>query len=375
MAARVNAIAAVVTLLLFSGARVVTTPTADATAAAGFACPGRDVATPSGLASSSALTPATPRPSKSPVLQPLVDVPLPGGPRRFDYQSLDPSTGRLYIAHMGADQVVIVDTATEQVVGAIDHISTVTGVLVVPELGRVFAAAAGDHRVAVIDARSLQVVAYAGDIGFPDGLDYAPGTNQVFVSDESGGGELVIDAGTNDVVATIDVGGEAGNTHYDSVSGCIIVAVQSRNQLVTIDPATDQLLARYNLDGDCQAPHGFLIDEPRRLAFVACEDNARLLTIDLNTMHVTATCPVGGGPDVLAFDPAWRRLYVASESGVVSIFEEVGTTLTPIGEYVAPHAHSIAVDPATHRVYLPLEDVDGMPVLRILTAAPPPDKA
>jgi hypothetical protein len=31
-----------------------------------------------------------------------------------------------------------------------------------------------------------------------------------------------------------------------------------------------------------------------------------------------------------------------------------------------PHAHTVAVDPATHRVYLPLENVNGRPVLRIL---------
>jgi hypothetical protein len=39
--------------------------------------------------------------------------------------------------------------------------------------------------------------------------------------------------------------------------------------------------------------------------------------------------------------------------------------------YKAPHAHSVAVDPATHRVYLPLENVDGKPVLRILAPAGP----
>ncbi len=374
MAGRVNAIVAVFTLLLFGGVRVVTTPTAVASAPAELACGGRTVATASGSAPV-ALAPASPRPSNSPVLQPLVDVPVPGGPRRFDYQSLDQSTGRLYLAHMGADQVVVVDTATEQVVGTIDHISTVTGVLVVPELGRVFAAAAGDHQVAVIDARNLKVVAHAGEIGFPDGLDYAPQSHQVFVSDESGGGELVIDARTNDVVATIDVEGEAGNTHYDPGSGCMIVAVQTHNQLVAIDPTTDQLVARYDLDTDCQTPHGFVIDAPRRLAFVACENNARLLVVNLRTIHVIATYPVGGHPDVLAFDPSWRRLYVASESGVVSVFDEVETSLIPVGEYVAPHAHSVAVDPATHRVYLPLEDVDGKPVLRIMAPTPPEGEA
>jgi DNA-binding beta-propeller fold protein YncE len=261
---------------------------------------------------------------------------------------------------------VVFDTAAEQVVGTVGDVKTPTGVLAVLERGRIFAAAAGSGDVAVIDAETLAVIAHTGQIGFPDGLDYVPAVKQVFVSDESGGGELVIDATTNTVVMTIDIGGEAGNTHYDTGSGCILIAVQSQNQLAVIDPTTDRLVGRYDLDADCQTPHGFLIDALRRHAFVTCEDSATLLVVDLQTMAVTATYPVGDGPDVLAFDPGWRRLYVASESGIVSIFDERGSELQPVGEYRAPHAHSVAVDPRTHLVYLPLEDVDGKPVLRIL---------
>jgi hypothetical protein len=34
-------------------------------------------------------------------LKTVADIPLPGGATRFDYQSLDPATGRLYLSHMG----------------------------------------------------------------------------------------------------------------------------------------------------------------------------------------------------------------------------------------------------------------------------------
>jgi hypothetical protein len=40
-------------------------------------------------------------------LKQVADVPLPGPAVRFDYQSLDASHGRLYIAHMNADQLVV----------------------------------------------------------------------------------------------------------------------------------------------------------------------------------------------------------------------------------------------------------------------------
>ena len=36
----------------------------------------------------------------------VADVPMPGPAVRFDYQMFDPSSGRLYIAHMNADRQI-----------------------------------------------------------------------------------------------------------------------------------------------------------------------------------------------------------------------------------------------------------------------------
>jgi DNA-binding beta-propeller fold protein YncE len=171
------------------------------------------------------------------------------------------------------------------------------------------------------------------------------------------------------VRATIALGGEAGNTHYDSVSHCILVAVQTRNQLVASDPASERVVARYDLPGS-DHPHGFTLDEPGRLAFVTSEENGLLQVVDLRTMRVVASHRVGDEPDVLAWDAAWRRLYVASEWGIPSVFVLDGSAPRPAGEVRAPHAHTVAVDPRTHRAYLALENVDGRPVLRVLEPVP-----
>ncbi len=74
---------------------------------------------------------------------------------------------------------------------------------------------------------------------------------------------------------------------------------------------------------------------------------------------------------MLAYDQGLHRLYVASESGVVSIFDEKHRTLVPVASAkLAENAHTVAVDQATHRVYFPLQDIDGHPVLRIMEPAP-----
>ncbi len=303
-------------------------------------------------------------------LHTVADIPLPGRAVRFDYQAEDPRTGRLYISHMHDAQVVVFDTHTRQVVGRVPGTPGVTGVGVLPEGGTLDASVTGRHYVAVIDTDSLIVRATPGPIGFPDGIADAPASGRVFVSDESGGGELVIDAATDRVVTRIGLGGEAGNTRFDPGSGCILVAVQTLNQVVAIDPATARVVGRYLPEG-ADHPHGMYVDAAGRLLFVANQGNATLEVIDLAAMRVTAVLPVGDDPDVLAFDPGWQRLYVASEGGGLWLYRVLGRALVPEGRLELPHAHTVSVDSASHLVYLPLQALEGRPVLRILEGSRP----
>src|SRR5207248_4967520 len=140
-----------------------------------------------------------------------------------------------------------------------------------------------------------------------------------------------IDAKTNQVVTTIALGGGAGNSQYDPVSDRIFVTVDGREELAEIDPTTDQVVARYPLTG-CSGSHGLNIDSEHRLAFVACEENAKLAVFDLDAKKMTAIHSVGADPDVLAFDKVFGRLYVSAESGVISIFDEHGKSLVKIAE-------------------------------------------
>lgn len=294
----------------------------------------------------------------------VADIPLPGPANRFDYQSIDSATRRLYINHMDAGRTVVVDLGSEHVVGEIAGVPRATGVLAVPRHHAVYISSPGSHQVAIADDRTLLVTHRVGSIRFPDGIAFAPDAEKVFVSDESGDAELVIDARTATKRSTIELGGEAGNTHYDPVSHCILVAVQTRNEMVAIDPVTERIAARYNLPG-CEHPHGFAIDDGDRLAFVACDENAALVVLDLHSGKTLGRYSIADDPDVLAWDPEWRRLYVAAESGILSIWWLSGTILHSLGGIRAAHAHSVAVDVRTHRVYVPLENIGGKPVLRI----------
>lgn len=299
------------------------------------------------------------------VLRVVADIPLPGPAVRFDYQSLDSSSARLYIAHMNADQLVVFDTRKREVIANLDGFHRVHGVLAVPELRKIFASATGDHQVVVVDQTTLKTTARVGEIKYPDGLAYAPSVQRLFVSDEHGGSDAVINTTNNTLVSTIPLGGGAGNTVYDPIADRIYVAVHEKNELITIDPLRAKITARTSLTW-LDDPHGVALDVENRLAFVAGESNNKLVVVDLKSMQVGPPLSVGKDPDVLAFDPGTKRLYVAAESGHVKIFQEANRTLEEIGELHLPHAHTVVVDPKTHLVYLPLENLSGKPVLRIM---------
>lgn len=287
---------------------------------------------------------------------------------RFDYQAFDPSTARLYIAHMNADQLVVFDTAKRKVIANLDGFKRVHGVTVAPGMHRLYASVTGNHQVAAVDTRSLKTLGTAGPITYPDGLAYAPKQNKVFVSDEHGGVDAVIDAASNKLVTEIPLGGDAGNTVYDPVSGQILVAVHGANLLVVIDPVTNHIVHRIPLGG-ISKPHGIALDTAGHIAFVAGEENHSLAMVDLTTRRVLSTYQVGEDPDVLAYDHGLKLLYVSAESGTVTVFQKNGRSLTLRGSFEMPHAHTVLVDPGTHLVYFPLENVDGHPILRIMRPA------
>src|SRR3989440_9578588 len=56
-------------------------------------------------------------------LRVVADVPLPGSASRFDYQSLAPASGRLFISHMGAGQLVVFDVRAGRVIRSEEHTS------------------------------------------------------------------------------------------------------------------------------------------------------------------------------------------------------------------------------------------------------------
>jgi len=258
------------------------------------------------------------------------------------------------------------DTKTKTILATIGNVGHVHGTLAIPELNRVYASATATDEIVAIDASTLKIVARIPGGVYPDGIAYAPEAGKLYVSDENGNTVTVIDVRGNQRIATIELGGAVGNTQYDPVSKHIFVNVQGRRSLVEIDPDTDKVIDRIVLPG-AEGNHGLLIAPGLRLALIACEGNDRLLVLDLNSRRIVANFGVGREPDVLGYDADLGQVYVASESGVLSIFKVKATGVTKIGEgFVGSNAHSLAIDPASHEIYLPLKDAGHHSAMRVM---------
>ena len=88
----------------------------------------------------------------------IMDVPVrPAGAAfasqtpRMDYQTIDPARRTLFVAYMGADEIIVFNIASNKVQAHITDVRNVHGVLAVPELHRLYASATGTNELVVID--------------------------------------------------------------------------------------------------------------------------------------------------------------------------------------------------------------------------------
>lgn len=299
----------------------------------------------------------------------VADVALPGKATRFDYEDLDAAHGHLVIAHMNDASVLVVNLSEGSVAKLLPNIPVARGVIVGDDVGRIFVTSS-PNKLVILDSVSLTEIARVDTGSAPDGVGWDPVHQIVGVSDQGDGAvSLIADAGSGKRTQ-VPLGVETGNVVFDASRGVFwvsVVAASSPDQLVAVDPVTATVTTRLGLPG-CQGAHGLRLHPDGQSAFVACESNDVLARVELGSAHGVVTADTGSGPDVLSIDPGRGWMYVAAESGDLTVFDLNQPGLVAIDrEHPGDNAHSVAVDPATHRVFFPLmAGPNGTPVLRIM---------
>ena len=283
----------------------------------------------------------------------LREIPI-GGEGGWDILTIDSAARRLYLSH--ATKVVVVDVDANRVVGEITDTPGVHAFVALPELQRGFSTNGKENKVSVVDLKTLATVSKI-DVGEnPDAVAYDDKRGEVYVFNHSGNSASVIDPKNATVVTTIPLGGNPEFPAVDSGQGRVYINLEDKSEVAVIDAAKHEVVAHWPL-APGKEPTGLALDAAHHRLFSTCH-NQMLTMLDTDSGKVVATTPIGTGVDGCAFDAATQLVFASCGEGVTNIVrEEAPDKLTEVQTLQTQRgARTIALDPKTHRIYLPTAD-------------------
>jgi YVTN family beta-propeller protein len=227
------------------------------------------------------------------------------------------------------------------------------------------------NAVDIFDPVTLRPLARLPVADDPDAIVFDAVHNLIYAGSGDANAATLIDPQTRSVIATIPVGGKPEFVAVDPTTRLIYQNLQDIDAVAAIDPGTRSVAHRWPLPG-CRAPSGVALDEKERRLFIACSSNALLAVFDLNAHRVASFVSIGGGPDSVAFDPELRRIYTAGKAGVLTVIRQDTPDAYHVLDSITLHygAHTLAVDPATHLLYVGYASLVVQP--RVAVFAPRP---
>jgi YVTN family beta-propeller protein len=227
------------------------------------------------------------------------------------------------------------------------------GVVIDPVSGMAYVTRSEANTVDIFDPSAMRLVTRIPVADDPDGIFYISQSRLIYVASGDGKTATLIDPATRKVSATIPLGGKAEFGVFDTATNLFYQNLEDISSIAAVDLSKHTVTARWPLQ-DCVHPTGMALDEQARQLFIGCSGNSRLAVFDLQQHRVITTIPVGGGPDSVAYDEGLHRIYVTGRSGVLCVVERDSkgalTTLDTISLHYG--AHTLAVDPTSHRVYV-----------------------
>jgi DNA-binding beta-propeller fold protein YncE len=112
------------------------------------------------------------------------------------------------------------------------------------------------------------------------------------------------------------------------------------------------------------------IDSGQRRLYAVCSGNAILVVFDLDTHRVITSLKIGGGPDSVALDGTLHRIYCAGRSGRLTVIQQDGLNSYGVVDEIRTHygAHTLAVDPILHTVYVAYASLFTNPRIAVFSA-------
>lgn len=245
------------------------------------------------------------------------------------------------------------------------------GVAFDPDSQLGFISRSGTNTVDVFDPRTMEVLRRIPVDEDVDAILFDPSSKLVYAASGSPRLATLIDPSKQAKVGTLPLGGSPEFVVAEPGTGLLYQNLVDMNAVALVDLARRSVVDRWPLTG-CEAPTGIALDAARRRLFVACKGNAVLVVVSLDSHRVTGSIAVGPSPDSVAYDPGLQRIYATGRWGLMSVIQQDGADAYRALEPVHLHlgAHTLAVDPVTHRVYAAYASLIGAPRLAVFDTRP-----
>ena len=272
-----------------------------------------------------------------------------GGTGGWDYVAVDANANRVYASH--GTLVEVVDTKAAKVVGQITQLHGVHGIAVAPEFGKGFITNGQSNSVTIFDLKTLAKVGEPQTGQNPDSVCFEPKTKRIFTFNGRSSDSTAIDPKTNEVIKSLPLNGKPEESAADG-AGKIYANLEDSSEIIEIDAAQPAVLRHASL-APCESPSGLAIDIKNKKLFAACS-NKLMAVIDIPTLKVVATPPIGSGVDGAGFDPGLGLAFSSNGGdGTLSIVKEVNGTYQTVDTVTTEKgARTMTVDSKNHRVYL-----------------------
>lgn len=310
-----------------------------------------------GTALLSALAAAPVLAADKPLLTPQTPIVVPGGAGGWDWMLVDAPRRRLLASHPGTKTLAVLDLKTN----ALTQVPTgvaINGIAVDEADNKLFTAGSGE-KVVVFDNTTLVKTGEIALTGPGDDIVLDPKTDTLYVCHDDGAEDWVVNAKTNAITGSVAIAGAPEYVAYDPATDRLYQNIKPANVVQVINPATNTVEASWPT-APMTSPHGLAIDAKTRRVFAAGQ--GKVVLLDGKTGKALASTDIAPGyVDQIAFDEGKKHLYCAcGDAGAISVVGETKEGLTLLGT-VPTHkkSHTLAVDPATHAVWISYTDATG----------------
>lgn len=278
------------------------------------------------------------------------EIPI-GGEGGWDILTVDSTANRLYLSH--ATKVVVVDLAKGALIGEINDTPGVHAFVAVPEFQRGFSSNGKEAKSSVVDLKTLQTVSKIDTGAGPDAIVYEPNHREVYIFNHTGNSCTVIDAKSASVVTTIQLAGSPEFAAVDEAAGRIYCNIEDKSEVAVIDTSKHEVIAHWAL-APGEEPSGIALDARHHRLFSGCH-NKMMVMVDTESGKVVGNVPIGTGVDGCAFDDSTQLAFASCGDGTTTIAKEDAANKLAVVQVLKTQrgARTMALDPTTHRIYLP----------------------